>query len=112
MEHVELVARGDDAWKLPRAIQGVADGNRFDHDGDGFAVVAIEQFFYRINSSLQTTAIFELVDETTCRVTLVSGGGAAGLAKDDLDAEGTALRKLVGKFEAFGRRNGLDIERR
>lgn len=111
MEHVELTVLGEDAWTVPRAIRGFPEDNRFDYDGDGFAVILTEQFFYRINSSLQTTTIFELIDDSAVKVTLVSGGGAAGLAKDDLDAESTAVRKLVSDIENFCRQNDLEIER-
>lgn len=111
MEHADVSVRGEEAWKRWRAIGGASEGNRLDCDGDGFAVIATERFFYRHNPSLQPTSIFELIDDTTCKVTLISGGGAAGLVKDDLEAESTALRTLVRKFEHFGRKHDLEIER-
>ena len=111
MHSVELTVRGEDAWTVPRAIQDEHGDGRFDYDGDGFAVVVTESFYYRINSSLQTTAIFDLVEETTCRVTLLAGGAAAGLSKSTMDADGAATRKLVRKIESYSRDHDLDLER-
>lgn len=112
MESVTLAVRGEEAWALPRAIADIESEARFDYDGDGFAVIVIEQYFYRILSSIQTTVVFDLVDENTMEVRLIAGGGAAGLARDDVDAEGTALRKLVGRLGRLGSEMDLDIERR
>lgn len=106
-----MTVRGAEAWTVPRAIADITEEGRVDYDGDGFAVVVIEQFFYRNLSSLQTTLVFDLVDDTTCEVTLVVGGAAAGLAKYDADAEGTAIRDLVRELEAYCRRHDLEFER-
>lgn len=111
MERRELTVRGEGAGGVPRALAEFAPDDRFDYDGDGFAVVT-EQFFYRVLASLQTTCIFDLVDDATVDITLVAGGGAAGLAKHDLDAEGEALRKHVRQIERFCRENDLEVKRR
>lgn len=112
MESVALTVRGEEAWALPRAITDVESETRFDYDGDGFAVIALEQYYYRILSSVQITVIFDLVEEETMEVRLVGGGGTAGLARDDVDAEGTALRELVGEFRRFADEMNLEIESR
>ena len=111
MDTVALTVRGEEAWSLPRAIADVESEARFDHDGDRFAVIAIEQYFYRTLSSIQTTVIFDLVDENAMEVRIIAGGGAAGLARNDVDAEGTALRKIVGRFRRFASEMNLKIER-
>lgn len=111
MKHVELTARGENATAVPRALREFAPDERFDYDGDGFAAIVAEQYFYRVLSSLQITALFESVDDTTVDVTLVSGGGAAGLARYDADAEGQAVRDLVNEIETFCDRHDLDVER-
>lgn len=111
MNRVELTVHGENATAVPRALGEFAPDERFDYVGDGFAVIVAEQYFYRVLSSLQTTVIFEQVDDTTVEVTLVSGGGAAGLAKDDMDAEGQAIRGLVNDIETFCDRQDLDVER-
>jgi uncharacterized protein YciU (UPF0263 family) len=56
-----FAAQSPSAFEEDRASHDV-DAVFFDYDGDGFALVLTEQFFYRINSSLTTTAIFHLVD--------------------------------------------------
>lgn len=111
MKREELTVHGDDAWTVPRAVQDVARDDRFDYDGDGFAVVVVEEYYYRNLSSLQTTLLFDLVDETTCEITLVAGGASAGLARYDADAEGESIRRLVRKFETYCRDEGLTLER-
>lgn len=112
MKSASLTVRGEDAWALPKSIADVESEDRFRYDGNWFAVITIEQYFYRILSSVQTTVVFDLVDETTMEVRVIAGGGAAGLARDDADAEGTALRKLVERLRRFAARMDLDIERR
>lgn len=112
MESVALTVQGEEVSALPRAIADIESEARFDYDGDGFAVIVVEQYYYRILSSIQTTIIFDLGDENTMEVRLIAGGGAAGLARDDVDAEGTALRKLMDRLSRFGNEMDLDIERR
>ncbi|WP_152041213.1 hypothetical protein [Salinigranum salinum] len=65
MKRTELTVQGEDAWKLPRAVRGSDWVDRFDYGGDGWAVIVVEQYFSRTVSALQTTVVFELVDETT-----------------------------------------------
>lgn len=101
MQETELTITDPDAADAPAALQDVDPQARFDYDGAGFAVIALEEFFYRINSSLQTVVIFERVGEAELDVVVVAGGGAAGLAKDDFDAEGAATREVVGELESF-----------
>lgn len=111
MERVELTVRGDGAPNVPRAIQDVTGEDRTDYDGDGFAVVAVERFYYRSNSTLQTTVVFERVDDATCEVTLISGGGGAGLLKDDVGTEQASSKRLVQAIEDFCRVRDLEIQR-
>ncbi|MDS0282401.1 hypothetical protein [Haloarcula onubensis] len=110
MEQIAVTVHGENAGRLPSAINGVPRNKRVDYDGDGFAVIVTEQYHFKTNSSLQTTTIFELVDETTCEVTIVSGGGGAGLLQHDWGTESGDSNKLVAKLEAFCREHGLDIE--
>lgn len=112
MKQHEFTVRGEDAWTVPRAIADHRWDGRFDHQGDGFAVVVLEDFYHRINSSVQTTVIFELVDDATCEVTVVSGGAAAGWAKESFDADGAASRKLVKHLQGYCRANDLELDRR
>jgi hypothetical protein len=110
MERIELTVRGEDAGRVPGAIRGVPRNRRADYSGEGFAVIITEQYFFRTNSNLQTTTIFELVDDTTCKVTIVSGGGGTGLLQHDWNAESGESNRLVGKIESFCREHGLDVE--
>jgi len=110
MEQLEFTVHGEDAGKLPGAIKGVPRNKRVDYSGDGFAVIVTEQYFFRTNSNLQTTTIFELMDETTCKVSIISGGGGAGLLQHDWGTESGNSNKLVEKLETFCQENGLTIE--
>jgi len=110
MEQIEFTVHGEDAGKLPSAITGVPRTKRVDYSGDGFAVIVTEQYFFRTNSNLQTTTIFELIDDTTCKVSIVSGGGGAGLLQHDWGTESGESNKLVRKLETFCQEHDLDIE--
>jgi hypothetical protein len=110
MEQTEFTVHGEGAGKVPGAIRGVPRNKRIDYSGEGFAVIVTEQYFFRTNSNLQTTTIFELVDDTTCKVTIISGGGGSGLLQHDWGTESGESNKLVGKIESFCQEHGLDIE--
>lgn len=111
MEKVELTVRGEGVSTLPRAIGGYPENKRVDYDGDGFYVVVTEQYYFRTNSNLQATTIFELVDETTCRVAILSGGGGSGLVQHDLWSESAEADRIVRKVEGYCEEHDLEIER-
>ena len=111
MESVELTVRGDGVRELPRAITGFPRHKRVDHAGDDFAVVVAEQYFFRTNSNLLTTTIFDVLDDTTCTVRVVAGGGGVGLTQEDLWSESSEAGTVVGKVETFCEEHGLDVER-
>jgi hypothetical protein len=110
MERVELTVHGEDAGALPSAIQGVPRNKRADYSGDGFAVIVTEQYFFRTNSNLQTTTIFDLVDDTTCEVIIVTGGGGSGLLQHDWGTESGESNRLLERVESFCQERGLTIE--
>ena len=110
MERLEFTVRGEDAWTVPRAIRGYPPNKRVDYDGDGFAVIVTEQYYFRTNSNLQTTTIFELVDDGACRVTIVSGGGGQGFVQHDWGSESRESNELVGKIEDYCRENDLEVD--
>jgi len=111
MERIEFTVRGEGVHTLPRAIGGYPRGKRVQYDGDGFAVVVTEQFFFRTNSTLQATTIFELTDETTCEVAILSGGGKSGLLQRDLGAESSEAKRIERKIERYSEEEGFEIER-
>lgn len=110
MEQIEFTVHGADVGELPSAITGFPRNKRVDYSGDGFAVIITEQYFFRMNSTLQATAIFELVDDTTCKVSIVSGGGGEGFLQHDWGTESGKSNKLVQKLEPFCQEHGLNIE--
>ena len=110
MEQVELTVHGEDAGKAPSAIKGYPQNKRMDYSGDGFAVIVTEQYFFRTNSNLQTTLIFELIDETTCKITIIAGGGGSDFLQHDWGTESGESNKLLGKIETFSREHGLEID--
>lgn len=111
MEKTALVVRGERADTVPRAIDGYAEDKRVDYDGDGFYVVTGEKYYLRTNSTLQATVVFELVDETTCEVTIVSGGGGSGLLQSTMGSEWTEATRLVQSIEDYCAAHDLDVER-
>ncbi|MFC6940880.1 hypothetical protein ACFQE8_13070 [Salinirubellus sp. GCM10025818] len=110
MEEVRFTVHGETVGELPSAVRGFPQNKRVDYGGDGFAVIVTEQYYFRTNSNLQTTTIFELVDHTTCEVAVVSGGGGAGLLQHDWGTESGESNELLGKLEEFCREHGLSIE--
>ncbi len=111
MEQIDLTVRGDRASELPAALRDRSPDSRVDCEGDGFAVIVVEEYYKRTLSDLQVTTVFDLVDETTCEVTVVAGGGSSGLAKDDLGSEGDAARDVAGAIERFCSDRDLDVDR-
>ncbi|MFC4356863.1 hypothetical protein ACFO0N_02740 [Halobium salinum] len=111
MERVEFVVRGKGVETVPEAISGVPQDKRVDYDGDGFRVVTTEQYYLRTNSNLQATTIIELLDETTCRVAIISGGGGSGLLGSTMGSESSEANKLARKIEEYCAERGLDVER-
>jgi len=110
MERTSFTVHGEDAGKLPSAIRGIPRNKRVDYGGDGFAVIVTERYFFRTNSNLQTTTIFELVDDTTCEVTVVSGGGGSGLLQHDWGTESGESNRLLRTFEEFCDEHELEVE--
>ena len=111
MEKIELVVRGEQADTVLRAVSGYAEDKRVDYHGDGFSVVTAEKYYLRTNSTLQSTTIFELVDETTCEGTIVSGGGGSGLLQSTLGSEWTEATRLAQAIEDYCGAHDLDVER-
>lgn len=111
METVELVVRGENARNVPGAIDGYPPERRTDYEGSGFYVITTEKYYLRTNSNLQATTIFELVDDTTCEVTIIAGGGGSGLLQSTIGSEWTEGEKLVRKIEDYCEEHDLDVER-
>ncbi|MFW6448275.1 MAG: hypothetical protein ACOC0X_01910 [Halobacteriota archaeon] len=111
MQILSITVRGDGAETVPRAIAEIDSAGRFDYEGDGFAIVVLERFYYRILASVQTTVVFELVDDEILEVTIVAGGGATKLAKADHDAEGDHLRRIAKAIERYCQRRDLEVDR-
>ena len=110
MERIEFTVRGEGARNVPSAISGYPRNKRVDYDGEGFAVIVTEQYFFRTNSNLQTTTIFDLVDEATCKVTVIAGGGGSGLLQHDWGTESDESNHLVQKIEDYCRESDLEID--
>lgn len=111
MERLELTVTGPEAGKVPTALGDLDADDRFDYDGDGFAVIVTEQFFYRTVSNLQATIIVDLVEETTVEITLIAGGGKSGFGKEDFGAESRTVHSIAERIERWCDRNGLEVDR-
>lgn len=111
MEQEQFIVRGENAWTVPQAIQGYPKGKRVDYDGDGFAVVVTEQYYMRGGCHIQTTTIFELIDDNSVKVTLVEGGGREAWVHRGLRVKSAELSRVAEKIEDYCRENGLEIER-
>jgi hypothetical protein len=112
MERVELTVRGERASETPSALADVARDHREDYAGEDFAVIVTERLYYRTLDSVQATTIFDLVEETTCEVTVVVGGGKGGLARSDVGAEADEARKIRREIESLCGTLDLRVEER
>lgn len=113
MEKLEFTVHGEGVSDLPSAIGGYPKRKRADYAGDGFVVIVTEQYYFKTNSDLQATTIFELVDDTTCKVAILSGGGASGLfGLHDWGTESDESNRLLRKIRTFCEEHDLEIETR
>ncbi|MGB9952526.1 MULTISPECIES: hypothetical protein [unclassified Haloarcula] len=111
MERVEFTVRGADASTLPRAFHDIDEENRELYDGNGF-VVAVTENHYRMElTEVQATTVLELIDETTCEVTIIAGGGGYGLTADAGGRESEEARKIRRRLETFCEDRDLTVER-
>ena len=110
MERIEFTVRGEGARNVPSTISGYPRNKRIDYDGEGFAVIVTEQYFFRTNSNLQTTTIFDLIEDDACRVTVIAGGGGAGFLQQDWGTESIESNGIVQKIEDHCREQDLEID--
>ncbi|AJF25022.1 hypothetical protein EGO51_12630 [Haloarcula hispanica] len=111
MERVEFTVRGEGASTLPRAFHDIAEDSRELYDGNGF-VVAVTENHYRMElTEVQATTVLELIDETTCEVTIIAGGGGYGLTADAGGRESEEVRKVRRRLETFCEDRNLTVER-
>jgi hypothetical protein len=111
MERVELTVRGDRASEVPSAFADVPVDRRESYSGDGFVTLVVESPYRAELAEAQGTIVMAMTDETTCEVTIVVGGGGAGLFGDDLGRESEAARKLGRRVETFCETVDLRVER-
>jgi hypothetical protein len=111
MERVEFTVRGDGASTLPRAFHDIPEENRELYDGSG-VVVAVTENHYRMElTEVQATTVMELVDETTCEVTIIVGAGGYGLTANTGGRESEEIRKVRRRLETFCEDRDLIVER-
>jgi hypothetical protein len=111
MKRVELTVRGDRASEVPSAFADVPLDRRESYSGDGFVTLVVESPYRAELAELQGTIVMAMPDETTCEVTLIVGGGGAGLLGDDVGREAEEARKLRRRVETFCDEAGLRVER-
>ena len=111
MERVQFTVRGKDASTLPSAFHDIDEENRELYDGNGF-VVAVTENHYRMElTEVQATTVMELINQTTCEVTIIAGGGGYGLTADAGGRESEEARKIRRRLETFCEDRGLTVER-
>lgn len=65
------------------------------YDGDGFGVIIVEEFYLRNLSDQTALIIFDRLESDRARVTILSGGGGAGLLRANLGSHQTQTDKIV-----------------
>lgn len=111
MEQDQFTVRGEDAWTVPQAIEGYPQKRRADYEGDGFAVIITEQYYFRGGAYPVVVTIFELIDDDSVEVTLVEGGGTEKWHQRVFRVESTEPNRVAQKIEDYCRGNDLEIER-
>lgn len=82
------------------------------HSGDGFDVIAADQYYLRTNSDLQATIVIEREAADRASVTVIAGGGATGLGplSWDLGSESAQADALVSALGDACDRLGLTLD--
>lgn len=110
MELVTLTVRGEDVSTLPRAFHEIPEDDREMYDGDGF-VVAFTVNHYRLElTEVAAATVMELVDDVTCEVTIMVGGGGYGFWANKGGRESEEARKIRRRIENFCRERDLTVE--
>lgn len=114
MYTTELTVRGSSVNELPQALYerllGERKGSVERYDGDGFAVVVVERYYLRNNSNQQSTVVLELDGTDVCEVTIISGGGGAGLLGFDLGSESKQADEIRSEIAGICEDGAMRVE--
>lgn len=114
MHRSELTVRGPDVAELPGVIYDELKGERKGqverYDGDGFDVIAVERYYLRNNSDQQATIVFDRLDEETSLVTILAGGGGAGLLQLNLRSHQAQAERIANRIADRCDSAELDLE--
>ncbi|WP_247002334.1 hypothetical protein [Halosolutus gelatinilyticus] len=114
MNKREFSVHGSSVTELPGALYEELRRERKGavewYDGDGFDVIAVERYYLRNNSDQQATVIFDAEEEGTLRITILAGGGGAGLLQINLGSHRTQTKELEDRIVELCRSDELQLE--
>ncbi len=64
-------------------------------------IFILEEYYYRIESNLSITVIFDKIDDNSVEINAISSGGKTGIIQFSWGAERKALKKLTRFFEKY-----------
>ncbi|HEY0602436.1 MAG TPA: hypothetical protein VGD58_05970 [Herpetosiphonaceae bacterium] len=86
MNIARLIIVGHDLMRLVEEVQARLE-KHYVVVHDPVVVLVAEQYYFRNNSTLQSTLVFAFEDRASCMVEIISGGGAAGVLNLTFGAE-------------------------
>ena len=64
-------------------------------------ILILEEYYFRIESNLSITVIFDKIDDNSIEINAISSGGKKGIMQFSWGAERKALKKLTRFFEKY-----------
>lgn len=114
MDKKEFTVRGTLVKKQPgvlyEELRRERKGSVERYENDGFDVIVVERYYLRNNSDQQATMIFDVLGSETSRVTIISGGGGAGLFQINLGSHKTQTKKLASRIIKLCNSDELQLE--
>jgi len=86
MESLSFKVTGATAGQLPELLADVLGVTALVKHGD-VTVLCQEKYYWRIDSNLMSTVVLSMIEENTCFVDIVTGGGKKGIWSISFGAE-------------------------
>ena len=114
MDKREFTVKGSSVDELPGVLyedlQQERKGSVEWYDGDGFDVIAVEQYYLRNNSDQQATVIFDTREGKTSQITILAGAGGAGLLQFNMGSHRAQTNKLAKRIAELCRSDKLQLK--
>jgi hypothetical protein len=65
------------------------------YSSSNISVFSVEGYYFRVGSNLLSTVILDFTEKNTCKIEIISGGGARGLLHITWGSEGSQNSKII-----------------